>query len=222
MPTKRSRGFTRKSKFRDAKSIVIATEGTKTEPVYFESLALDENYRNPRIKVEVIHRTNTKSSPAHVMKELDRIKKQFAQHEGDELWLVLDRDKWTEGELSNVAQQVEQKAYSLADNNPCFEIWLLLHHKSLDEYDEESLTDLKQNKRQGNRTRLERELVQLHGSYDKSSLNTSHYIPFVTTAITNAKVTDTHPTDRWLNRIGSRVYKLAESIITASPNNPRN
>lgn len=216
MPSKRRRRFRRKSKFRDAKSIVIASEGTKTEPAYFESLALDENYRNPRIKVEVIRRNNTKSSPAHVMKELDRIRKQFAQHKGDELWLVLDRDKWTEGELSNVVQQVEQKAYSLADSNPCFEIWLLLHRTSLDEYDEDGLTDLMQNKRQGNRTRLERELVELHGSYYKSSLNTSHYIPFVTIAIANAKLADTRPTDRWLNQIGSRVYRLAQSIINSA------
>lgn len=206
------------SAYRDAKFIVIATEGNMTEPLYFENLALDPRYRHPRIHIEVLDKQSTASSPKDVINRLNRFKREYNLDQDDELWLVIDRDNWTEKMLSEVAQQVvTQKNYRLADSNPCFEIWLLLHHKSLAEYDEDTLNDFKQNRRQGTRTKLERELVKICGSYNKSNPDLSHYIPFVTTAIQNAKETDTEHQVRWLNSIGTRVYLLAQSVINSSP-----
>ena len=48
----------------------------------------------------------------------------------DELCLVIDRDKqsWTEATISEVAQFCHAKQYILALSNPCFELWLLIHH----------------------------------------------------------------------------------------------
>ena len=193
-----------------------------TEPLYFEKLALD--HRHPRIGVEVLDEQSTASSPRDVIdrlkgfdKRLNELKRKYNLGQDDELWLVFDRDKWTEQMLNEVVQQAKRKDYyHVADSNPCFEIWLLLHHKSLAEYDKDTLNDFKQNRRQGTRTKLERELVKICGSYNKSNPDLSHYIPFVTTAIQNAKETDTEPQTRWLNSIGTRVYLLAQSVIKSS------
>ena len=62
--------------------------------------------------------------------------------------------------------------------------------------------------------------MDICGSYSKSKLKTSDYLPHISTAIENARKSDIRPNDRWLNQIGSRVYKLVQSIIDSSPNNP--
>ncbi len=223
MPRQSTRPFKRKSKFRDAKSIVIATEGELTEPIYFDALALDDRFRHPRVAIQVIPAISGLSSPKHVIKRLDKVKRESGLYEGDELWLVIDKDKWEDSMLSEVAQQVRQKGYCLADSNPCFEIWLLLHKRSLDDYTPQEQEELKENRRshpRSSRTRLEKELIDICGSYDKRNLNTSHYLPFVDSAIENAHNADTECDTRWLNSLGSRVYKLVQSIIDSSPNNP--
>lgn len=219
MPKPNSRPFARKSKYRDAKFIVIATEGELTEPIYFEDLALDERYRHPRVTIKVLHTIDGCSAPSHVIKRLDKIRREQKLYEGDELWLVLDKDRWNETQLSEVAQLANQKGYKLAESNPCFEIWLLVHHRSLGSYTMSELNELQENRKErfrARRRRLELELIDICGSYNKENLNTSDYIPFVTDAIANARNADSHPTDRWLNQIGSRVYKLAQSIIDSS------
>ena len=223
MARRQFRSFTRDSEYRDAKYIVIATEGSETEPRYFEDLALDELCRNPRVHVEVItreHGDETSSAPNHVLDQLIEYEQIHDLVEGDELWIVFDRDTWKQSMLSEVARLVMQKGYFLADSNPAFELWLLFHHRSLDDYTCEELTELEENRKTGTRTRLELELKSILGSYSKSKLKTSCYLPNVYAAIANARASDIKESDRWLNHIGSRVYKLVESIINSSPNNP--
>ena len=77
----------RSSGFRDARLIVIATEGTETEKQYFKALA--DQYRNPKVHVEVLERVSTASSPDHVIGELDKFRHTFSLDKYDELWLVI-------------------------------------------------------------------------------------------------------------------------------------
>jgi hypothetical protein len=133
----------RQTNLRDARLIVIATEGTKTEPKYFHDLAHSSKYRNSKVHVEVIKRDESSSSPRAVLRELDKFKSDFNLSETDELWLVFDIDRWGE-QVSEVAQECIQKKYHLAISNPCFELWLLLHHSDLQSY---NIQDLAQNKR---------------------------------------------------------------------------
>lgn len=85
----------RKEAFRDARLIIIASEGKETEKIYFNALAKD--YRNPRVHVKVLERSEEEqnnSSPSHVMKQLDDYKEQYSLEADDELWLVIDKDRW--------------------------------------------------------------------------------------------------------------------------------
>lgn len=213
MPERRFKPRDRKHGVRDARLIIIAAEGSECEPRYFYDLAFDERYRNPKVRVEVLERGTTASSPAHVIAMLDEFRTTYALDDNDELWLVIDLDRWGSEALSSVAQQCQQKRYLLAVSNPCFEIWLLLHLTRLDAYTDDEISELKENRRGGNRTRLERELVRLAGQYNKSNLNTEAYLPHVETAIERAKESDHSPTHRWTNHLGTRVYRLAESVI---------
>ncbi len=203
---------TRPSARRDAKLVIIAAEGTKTEKLYFDDLA--STYYNPRIHVEVLDRPTLASAPAHIMEQLDRFCRRYSVRLGyDDLWLVIDVDHWRQETLSEIAALCLQKAYSLAVSNPCFELWLLLHLHTLDDFSLGTLDEFRINRTIGNRTRLEIELVDLLGSFNKSNLDTSPFLPRVRIAIENARRCDLHPEHRWPNDLGTRVYLLAEKII---------
>jgi hypothetical protein len=212
MPERKFKPRTRKTALRDASLIIIATEGEKTEKIYLD--ALHEAYRNLKVHVVVLERKKTASSPQHVLENMNEFRKQYSLEADDQLWLVVDVDAWTEQMLGEVATECRQKAYKLAVSNPCFELWLLLHRKSLDEYTPEAIEELAQNKKvTKGRNRLEAELLNLCGRYDKADYDVSDYIPFVEQALERAKAIDTNPEHRWPQKIGTRVYLLAESII---------
>lgn len=104
----------RQEAFRDARLIVIASEGKDTERIYFKALA--KEYTNPRVHVHILERSEAEqnnSSPEHVLKQLNDYKEQYALEADDELWLVIDKDRWTEAMLSRVATECAQGCSTL-------------------------------------------------------------------------------------------------------------
>ena len=84
----------RREAFRDARLIVIASEGKDTERIYFKALA--KEYTNPRVHVHILERSvdeQNNSSPEHVLKQLNDYKSQYELEADDELWLVVDKDR---------------------------------------------------------------------------------------------------------------------------------
>ena len=101
------RDFVRRSGFRDATLFVIASEGAVTEPKYFNGLKA--RWRNPRIQIEILTRDDPSlSSPEHVLKTLDRFASEYRLRDGDQLWLLIDRDSrsWKPRTMATVAQGV--------------------------------------------------------------------------------------------------------------------
>ena len=211
------REFRRPSFNRDVnKLFIIATEGEKTEKVYFKGLFSRNPHPKTEIFLEVLTRLNSNSSPRSVLKQLDDFKKEYLLREGDELWMVIDRDKqsWEVSEISQVAALIYQKRFHFALSNPAFEIWLLLHVKDLSEYTEDEKRELFENRRVGSRTRLERELIRICGSYNKSNPNLSFFLPYVNTAIERAEALVQNPNERWPNYLGTHVYKLVKKLMS--------
>lgn len=215
MPAKREfRERSRLSGVRDAKLIIIATEDTKAAPKYFNSLR--EFARNSKVKVHVVKRVSEASSPKHILKSLDEFRREYKLEKDDELWVVIDVDAWRSEEISQIAEQCSQKKYYLSVSNPCFELWLLLHLKSMDEYDDAVQKEFLENQKSrtgARRTRLEQELVALLGAYNKSNLDTQPFMEHVPLAIERAKAIDTNPADRWPQTLGTRIYLLAQKIL---------
>jgi len=211
-----SRKFTSRSRLsgvRDAKMIVIASEGAKTEPKYFRNLASRAN--NSKVKVYALEREDvTTSSPKHVIQMLDDFRDEYSDlEEDDEFWVVVDVDCW---DLSEAAQLCHQKGYNLAVSNPCIEIWLLLHLRSLNDYSQDTLDEFQRNpKVSSTRNRLDMELLEILGEYNKSNLKTDQFLPYVEDAIRRAKNIDDLG-ERWPNNLGSKVYLVAEKIIKKS------
>ena len=207
----------RQEAFRDARLIIIASEGKDTERIYFKALA--KEYTNPRVHVHILERSEAEqnnSSPEHVLKQLNDYKEQYALEADDELWLVVDKDRWTEAMLSHVATECAQDNYMhMALSNPCIELWLLLHLVDISILTHEEHLQWLENRRKSKNTDpyLKVRLRQEMGSYHESAYDASMLIANVETAIEQAKTLDKNLADRWPQTLGTRVYLLAESVM---------
>ena len=207
----------RREAFRDARLIVIASEGKDTERIYFKALA--KEYTNPRVHVHILERSEAEqnnSSPDHVLKQLNDYKSQYELEADDELWLVVDKDRWTEAMLSCVATECSQEvAMHMALSNPCFELWLLLHIEDAVSLTPEEQMLWMENRRKSKNSDpyLKVSLRQKMGAYHESSYDALSLIVHVENAIERARALDKNPNDRWPQTLGTRVYLLAESVM---------
>lgn len=207
----------RRVAFRDARLIVIASEGKDTERIYFNALA--KEYMNPRVHVHILKRDENEinsSSPEHVLNQLCDYKDQYELESDDELWLVVDRDRWTEAMLSRVAAECSQDDYMhMALSNPCIELWLLLHLVDVTMLPTDERQQWMENRRVARSADpyLKVRLRQEMGSYHESNYDAQMLVKYVNVAIARARAIDVNPADRWPQTLGTRVYLLAESII---------
>jgi hypothetical protein len=195
---------------------IIATEGQNTEIKYFNRLKIDFPTPKNKIYIEVIPKLTSNSSPTAVIRMLNEFKKEYILREGDELWMVIDRDRqsWTSSNISQVARQCYQKDYFMALSNPAFEVWLLLHVKDITKYAQDEIEELFQNKRiNRSRTRLEQELISICGSYNKNNPNLDHYFPYIRQAVRRGEDLMENPSESWPNYLGTHVFKLVKRII---------
>lgn len=207
----------RREAFRDARLIVIASEGKDTERIYFKALA--KEYTNLRVHVHILERSENEqnnSSPEHVLKQLNDYKSKYDLEADDELWLVVDKDRWTEAMLSHVATECSQEvAMHMALSNPCFELWLLLHMEDAASLSLEEQEQWMKNRRKSKNADpyLKVRLRQKMGSYHESSYDALTLIAHIEDAIERARALDKNPTDRWPQTLGTRVYLLAKSVM---------
>ena len=207
----------RKEAYRDARLIIIASEGKETEKIYFNALA--KAFRNPRVHVKVLERREDEqhnSSPLHVMNQLNDYKDQYSLEADDELWLVIDKDRWSDAVLSQVAQKCSQDCnMQMALSNPCFELWLLLHlvNPAMLSCEEQQRWLMNRRKTMRSDPYLKVRLRKEMGSYHESNYNVEALVLNVKDAIARARELDINPDDRWPQTLGTRVYLLAESII---------
>jgi hypothetical protein len=117
-------------------SFLIVTEGTVTEPVYFELLR--ESLQLSTVTVKVM--PGQHSDPRHVIQSAAdevkalarRVKKRKIAvtelEKFDHVWAVIDTDVATrQGFWNDVVQKARDLKVNLAHSTPCFEYWLLLH-----------------------------------------------------------------------------------------------
>jgi hypothetical protein len=180
---------------RDASLFVIATEGAKTEPAYFEA------FRSPRVHVEILPTTeDNRSAPKHVVERLRAFERKFQLGKGDELWAVVDYDRWGEAQLSEIAAQAAGGAFGLAVSRPCFEFWLWLH---LDDWTQPEPPTA---------TRLESALRARLGEWQKARPDVARFMAGVEDAIRRAVALEGSGANRWPQAAGSHVHKLAQGL----------
>lgn len=191
------------------KRIVVATEGP-TERDYIKRFIGKDRFSN----VSFAKQGGGNSDPDSVIKALDRAKKRVAEHydpnDEDEYWAVIDKDDW---DLESAARKIRQKSYLLAESYPCFELWLLLHFKQLNE-----LTGLA-GSTSGGRCKPATDALKVEDpSFRKGKVTNKRYYDEAETnrVIAKAKNLDRSHASRPLQSLGTRVYKLIESIRKSS------
>jgi len=195
---KKRRNFRRPSASRSYRKLfVIATEGDKTEPQYFDLFSS----QTTTVTVKCL-RSRGQSSPPEVLKRM----KEYIEDKGlkrtDEAWLVVDKDQWLDDQLIKLHDwSMTQTNYWLAVSNPKFEIWLLMHFEDAT----------------GAATSREcsEKLSRYLPGYDKGRIDKSKLKPGITTAINRAKQKDQPPCTDWPRSSGTTVYRLVEKLMNS-------
>jgi RloB-like protein len=109
-----------------SRSILIATEGKKTEPIYIDALRAHLGIVKQRVAIEHKH-----SDPISVVQlAIDKKEKNAAQFQDAEdryesVFAVLDTDKHVN--INEALQLAKSNNIIPIVSLPCFEFWLLLH-----------------------------------------------------------------------------------------------
>lgn len=101
--------------------LIINYKGTK---VFASAIISTLFLHRTHVILERSEAEQNNSSLEHVQKQLNDYKVQYALEADDELWLVIDKDRWTEAISSRVAIKCAQDDYMhMALSNPGSELW---------------------------------------------------------------------------------------------------
>jgi RloB-like protein len=131
--------------------------------------------------------------------------------EEDEFWVFLDSDHHIRD--TNLAGTLEalrtatQTGFEIAISNPCFELWLLLHH-----------AEVPPKTVFAGCSAVVVEIKKTLGGYNKTSIKAGAFpLACVPAAIRRARALEAEPDDpvgRWPQQAGTRVYRLLERVMT--------
>lgn len=204
---RKKRGYQRdtpKELVRDYKLFAIACEGGKREPTYFNLF----EYISRKVTVDIIEdkvsereltqKHETKSAPKWV---LDRAIK-YVEKEGltdeDDLWFVMDKDRWTDEQLRMVADYCDiYPNWHIVISNPCFEVWLYFHKKP--QIPDSDMTC----------KALKTEVAQL----EKGGYSPEKFISHLFDAISNAENADSDKAYFLPNPGETKIYQLGKALI---------
>lgn len=194
-------------------TIVIATEGEKTEPDYFAHL--ERIY--PDINIILLPANDGHSQPRQVLDKLLCKKQELVTNELNSYhyWIVIDHDRRPRPDIEDVMQDAEANQISVADSNPCFEAWLIQHFSPLSDIVE--LSHVKQVKSCDYVIDKHLKRPNLDPNYKKRRLDSAVYMPKVKSAIRNAEFDEasTEGLDEF-EFTGSRVHKLVKEILLSN------
>lgn len=156
----------RRRAIREPRQRLLVVVGTKkTEEQYLAGLR--DSLSNRSVDIRIVNRAR---SPREVVDYaigyLSRAKDDF-----DEAWCVFDVDDF---DIATAVREADKAGLLLAVSDPCFELWLLLHHEHCAAYQD------------GYRA-VERRLRKHISNYDKSRLDFKDYEPGITSAMHRAE-----------------------------------
>jgi hypothetical protein len=200
MPRK-NRSYKKEESFRDAKMFVVTCEGLR-EAAYFREFI----GKSQRVKLITLEPKKTetdniqRSSPKWV---IDRAMKfieaegLFGKNEDDELWFVMDKDRWKDGILHQLSNDCKDKTnWFMALSNPCFEVWLFAHIQNPKELEITKCKDLK----------------TLLNETIKGGYKVEQFVKMVDKAVENSKNNDSDFNTDFPKLMETKIYKLIQSI----------
>lgn len=191
---RKNRGYkVAEGKHKDARLFIIACEGKRTENDYFS--ALEKGQRRIRTIVLPADERNL-SAPKHVVERAVRHLESYQLQEDDELWLVLDTDRWSTTKLREVDQLCKSNSWSLAISNPCFELWLYLHYAEMPDHPPTTSQGWK----------------ALFRQVAPSGYRPPELIPRINYAVARAEALETDPSNDVTGELQTNLYRLGRAI----------
>jgi hypothetical protein len=171
-------------------TVLIYCGGARTEPDYFEGMKLLLRKTSVTLKVR-----REGVDPVRLVKAAadyrDRRPGVF-----DDVWCVTDSDEF---DVPAAAQAADRLRVNLAVCNPCFELWLLLHHTACDAHCD-GYADVA--------NRLKRHVP----AYDKASIDFRSFSGGVADAIARAEKLDPTGTD-YAKNPSAGVWVLVKKLM---------
>jgi hypothetical protein len=99
--------------------LLVVCGARRTEPLYLAGLCRTTRNSSTVVKV-VTHPRDPLSVVTYAAKKRDQAKDDYGQ-----IWCVLDVDEF---DFTQALVRAERERINLAVSNPCFELWLILHH----------------------------------------------------------------------------------------------
>jgi len=199
-------------RFRDDRIFFVATEDRYAAPQYLTSL------RESRVHIVPIPTPEASGASAgqvvqRLTAAIDVVKKRAELLPEDQYWIVIDTDHQISGShiSSYVAALNEARSlgYRVAVSNPCFELWLLLHHE-----------DVAKGTVFPNATLVAQRLRSCLGTYEKTKIRIEQFERgLIPKAIARARALEEDPDNPkgyWPEKAGTRMYQLVEEIFKAS------
>ncbi|MDC4722913.1 RloB family protein [Acinetobacter baumannii] len=161
------------------KTLVVFSEGEKTEPNYLNGYKADYA-SDPRA---IIIKNSKNTDPKGIVNEAAKYKSDNKLSKDDQVWAIFDREsvsKYSDQYHKEVSQLAQSKGILIAFSNVCFEQWLLYHFtcsaKHYSSYDN-LITE----------SELRTKLAEISiSSYEKGQNIYSKLKDYIDTAITNA------------------------------------
>lgn len=169
--------------------ILVVCASRRTEADYLRGLR--DHSGNPAVDIVLTrHGRSPEQAVTCARKFVERDPRTF-----DEVWCVVDADQF---DIPKATRSAARTDVELAVSNPCFELWLLLHHIDCTAYcaDYDAVAE-----------RLQKHVP----GYDKARLNFAHYRDQVPDATRRAKRLDPTGADHTRNPSTS-MWRLTERI----------
>lgn len=123
MPKPTKFTYEKKEPFRDAFYFIIVCEGQNREPDYFRFF----DGISSRVKIVSVESDGGSAPKKLIERAIAKEEELDARAERDRLWFVIDTDRWR-AQLHEIRREcATQKHWSVAQSNPCFEVWLYFH-----------------------------------------------------------------------------------------------
>ena len=192
------------------KMFIVSTEGARTEPLYLKWIETlnPQNAVSGTGPVVIPVRclpSKDKSSPNDVLKRMQEYIQKNTLRPGDEAWIVVDKDKWTDEQLTKLLEWSRETPKNRAKRgfaltNPQFEYWLLLHFEDAKQVTASNVINT---------------LQKYDPAYDKKLDVRKYPLENIQKAVERARHRDKPPCTSWPKKTGTTVYRLIDTILNA-------
>jgi len=199
----------------EKKAVLLALEDTKSSKYYFEKLIQDKGLTG-----KVIFAKHCGTDPENVVQAIVTHLNQNKENIYEKKWAIIDKDDYSKAQINGAIQRARTLGIFVAISNEAYELWLLLHFRSVTAYT--------------NREVLKKELNHIFNDkfkiqYDKASHDVYQLIiGQQATAIKNSKmlvntyIRENGKLDPFYNNPITMIYQLVEYLNALYSNNPQN